>query len=385
MRYRELIVQLDVLEGSELPTTEQRRAEIEGRLRVYGAELVSFALELAGRERSTVRTLLGVSKGVPVAFLLLILVLSVYSANFVSRHIIGRLNRMMEITRKIGEGDLAPIVPVRRYRDEFTNLVVALNHMLQEVEHRHEIMVQSHKLRAVGRLTAGVAHELNNPINNIMLTAALLQEDYQSLPESERVEMITDLVEQAERSRKIVRNLLDFARESEMQLGRLEVSEIVNESIALVANQLKLSKIKVDVQIDDNLPPVDGDRQYLNQIFVNLILNAVDAMPDGGTLSVTAEAASEASFLAIKVEDTGAGIPEHIRQSIFDPFFTTKPTGKGTGLGLPVSLGIARRHGGDIRVQSSPGRGTTFTVLLPALNVPAALTREPAGPTPKPS
>ena len=369
--YRELIVQLGTIGGSDPGEAAARRAEIEATLRTHGAELVSAALELAQRERNTVRTLLRVSKGVPIAFLLCIVLLSVYSADFVSRHIIQRLNRLMELTRRIGQGDLS-IAPVRKYRDEFTNLVVALNHMIGQVEHRHQVMVQSHKLRAVGRLTAGVAHELNNPINNIMLTAAMLKEDDGTLSEAERMEMITDLEEQAERSRKIVSNLLDFAREGEIQMGRLEVREIVDESLALVANQLRLSGVKTQVDLAENLPPVNGDRQYLSQIFVNLALNAVDAMPDGGTLSVSADTETRGGFLAIDVSDSGSGIPEHILQSIFDPFFTTKSTGKGTGLGLSVSLGIARSHGGDIRVASQPGRGTTFTVLLPILNVPAA-------------
>jgi signal transduction histidine kinase len=319
-----------------------------------------------------VRTLLGVSKGVPVAFLLGILLLSVYSADFVSRHIIQRLNRLMELTKRIGDGDLS-ITPVRKYRDEFTKLVVALNHMTREVEHRHQVMVQSHKLRAVGRLTAGVAHELNNPINNIMLTAAMLKEDYHSLPDEEQLDMITELEEQAERCRRIVANLLDFAREGEMEMGRLEVRDIVAESLALVANQLKISRVKTSVDLPDNLPPVNGDRQYLSQIFVNLALNAVDAMPQGGTLRISCDTEAEGGFLAIHAADSGSGIPEHILQSIFDPFFTTKATGRGTGLGLSVSLGIARSHGGDIRVASREGEGTTFTVLLPILNVPAVL------------
>jgi two-component system NtrC family sensor kinase len=373
--YRELIVRLRSLEGPRPEDGAEQRAEIEVTLRSHGAELVSSALELAQRERNTVRTLLRVSRGVPVVFLLFILLLSVYGADFVSRHIIQRLNRLMELTRRIGQGDLS-ITPVRKYRDEFTNLVVALNHMTREVEHRHQVMVQSHKLRAVGRLTAGVAHELNNPINNIMLTAAMLKEDYTDLSDEERLEMVTELEGQAERSRKIVANLLDFAREGEMEMGRLEVEDIVSESLNLVANQLKLSRVKVSVDLPENLPPVNGDRQYLSQVFVNLALNAVDAMPDGGTLRISGDAEVEGGFLAIHVADTGSGIPEHILQSIFDPFFTTKSTGKGTGLGLSVSLGIARSHGGDIRVTSRQGEGTTFTVLLPVLNVPAPL---PAG------
>ncbi|MGD8898297.1 MAG: ATP-binding protein [Acidobacteriota bacterium] len=377
--YRELILRLPPLEALEAEDGARRRGEIEARLRTHGAELVSSALELAQRERNTVRTLLRVSKGVPVAFLLCILLLSVYSADFVSRHIIQRLNRLMELTKRIGEGDLS-ITPVRKYRDEFTNLVVALNHMTREVEHRHQVMVQSHKLRAVGRLTAGVAHELNNPINNIMLTVAMLREDYRTLADEEALEMIRDLEEQADRSRKIVANLLDFAREGEMEMGRLEVRDIVDESLALVANQLRLSRVKTSVDLPANLPPVNGDRQYLSQIFVNLALNAADAMPQGGTLRISGDTEAEGGFLAIHVSDTGSGIPEHVLQSIFDPFFTTKSTGKGTGLGLSVSLGIARSHGGDIRAASREGEGTVFTVLLPILNVPAVLPGGSAAP-----
>ncbi len=370
-RYRELVAQLQGLEAPGTADASARRSEIEATLRTHGAELVSSALELAQRERNTVRTLLQVTKGAPVAFLLLILLVSVYSADFLSRHIIRRLNRLMEVTRRIGQGDRSLIVPVRKYRDEFTNLVVALNHMMVEVEHRHQVMVQSHKLRAVGRLTAGVAHELNNPINNIMLTAAMLQEDYGALSDPERLEMIRDLQEQAERSRKIVRNLLDFAREGEVEMGRLEVRDIVAESLLLVANQLKLSRVKTVVDLPDNLPPVNGDRQYLSQVFVNLALNAVDAMPQGGVLRVHADLPDGGGFLAVHVSDTGSGIPDHVKQSIFDPFFTTKATGKGTGLGLSVSLGIVKSHGGDIRVRSRLGEGTTFSVLLPVLQVPA--------------
>jgi signal transduction histidine kinase len=208
----------------------------------------------------------------------------------------------------------------------------------------------------------------------------MLREDYRTLADEEALEMIRDLEEQADRSRKIVANLLDFAREGEMEMGRLEVRDIVDESLALVANQLRLSRVKTSVDLPANLPPVNGDRQYLSQIFVNLALNAADAMPQGGTLRISGDTEAEGGFLAIHVSDTGSGIPEHVLQSIFDPFFTTKSTGKGTGLGLSVSLGIARSHGGDIRAASREGEGTVFTVLLPILNVPAVLPGGSAAP-----
>jgi signal transduction histidine kinase len=349
------------------------RWHVENDLRECGQALVSFSEDMARRERETVHKMIRFTRVIPLGFLLCIVILSLYSAVFLTRHIIQRLARLSTACRRIGHGDLSPVLPTRKYRDEFTNVAIALNHMARELNRRQEFLVQSHKLRAVGTLTAGVAHELNNPINNIVLTAAMLQEDYDTLPDPERVEMIDDMVEQSERASKIVRNLLDFARESEMGLEQLRVQDIVADSLALASNQLKLHKVKVASDLPGNLPPINGDKQYLNQVFLNLILNATEAMPDGGSLNFTAEHRSETGFVAVHVTDTGTGIPTHILKSIFDPFFTTRPTGKGTGLGLSVSLGIIQKHGGDITVASEVGMGTTFTVLLPALNVPAPL------------
>jgi signal transduction histidine kinase len=287
------------------------------------------------------------------------------------------LNRFMADTRRIAEGDFTPIPPRRRYRDEFSEFAMALNHMLYQLAHRQELLVQAHKLKAVGTLTAGVAHELNNPINNIMLTASMLEEDYTDLSDRERLDMVKDLVEQADRSRVIVSNLLDFARESEMKTGLLQIQDLMEEVLQLTANEIKLSKVKVVRQFASNLPSFHGDRQQLNQVFLNLVLNAIDAMPTGGTLTVTTEIADEPDYIMVEIKDTGVGIPEHVLANIFDPFFTSKPPGKGTGLGLSVSLGIIQKHGGDIRVRSHPNVGTTFTVLLPVTKVPARISNGP--------
>ena len=133
----------------------------------------------------------------------------------------------------------------------------------------------------------------------------------------------------------------------------------------MAQNQIKISKIKLHVDLVENLPPVSGDRGLLVQVFLNLILNAIDALPHGGHLFVRAAEELDTGFLAIHIQDTGTGMPPHVVQSIFDPFFTTKPTGKGTGLGLAVSQSIVNRHGGDIEVSSEPGKGTRFVVRLP--------------------
>ncbi len=371
-RYAQLLDRLQSRGGDALADYP----EIEAELRQHGAAMISQALDLAEKERKSVDLMLKLFKRLPLAFLAVLLPLIIYTANFLARQMLGPLSRMLNVTERIAQGDFTPIPPARRFKDEFTNLAIALNHMMEELQRRHDLLVKSHKLRAVGTLTAGIAHELNNPLNNITLTSAMLEEDYDSLDDEERLDMIQDLAEQAERATRIVRSLLDFARESEIELELVEVGNLIDETLRLTANEIKLKKAKVTLEVDENLPPIHGDKQHLNQVFLNLILNALDAMPGGGLLEISVEKELEPGYIAVHVQDNGDGIPEHIVTNIFDPFFTTKHRGKGTGLGLSVSLGIVRKHGGDIRVESTVGKGTTFTVLLPITAVPAEFGKE---------
>ncbi len=369
-RYAALIGRLEEMDRGRAPNGSADRAAIEAELRTHGAQMVAFAMELAQKERSSVGGTFALFKRLPLLFLIVLLALVVVIANFLARQMLRPLSRLMGTAQRIADGDFTPITPARWYRDEFSNLAVALNTMMRELAHRHDVLVQSHKLRAVGTLTAGVAHELNNPINNITLTAEMLKEDYATLSDAERLDMVNDLVTQAERSQKIVRNLLDFAREGEIGTERLDLAELIRRSAGLAANQIKLSGAKIELQVPDNLPPVHGDRQSLSQVLLNLLLNALDAVGKGGTVTISAREARRDGFVEIVVTDDGKGIPPHVLPYIFDPFFTTKSRGRGTGLGLSVSLGIVRQHGGDIQVQSRPGRGAAFTVMLPAALVP---------------
>jgi signal transduction histidine kinase len=146
----------------------------------------------------------------------------------------------------------------------------------------------------------------------------------------------------------------------------LRIDAVVGDAIRLATNQIKLSGVELVRELEEDLPRVNGDRQYLSQVFVNLILNAVEAMPDGGRIAISSDVSVDTGCVAINITDTGPGMAPDVLGSIFDPFFTTKTGGRGTGLGLSVSLGIVQKHGGDIRVVSKPGEGTTFTVILPA-------------------
>lgn len=340
-------------------------------LRQSGSQLVTLADEFVTKERESVTRMIKVAKKAPVYFTIFLAVLMLAIFVTLARQLVVSFNRFMNYTKRIGEGDFSPIKQHKHYADEFDKLANAFNHMVQELDHRHEILVQSHKLRAIGTLVAGVAHELNNPLNNSMLTASILKEDYDLIDDKDKLEMIDDLIHETERSQRIVRELLDFARESETNIKALKVDEILKDSIRLVANQMKMAKVKMEVAIHEELPPIHGDEQMLKQVFVNLILNAVDALPPRGTISMSIHKDDKAGFVVVNISDDGPGIPEHIKDRIFEPFFTTKSKGKGTGLGLSVSRGIIRKLGGYITLESELGKGTTFSVGLPTTLMPS--------------
>ncbi len=359
------------------PELARARKELQARVRKQGQKIVSAALGLMSREKEALTFTLARSRQILIYSLVLLLFILMVNAYVLGSRILGSIKRFGEYARRIATGDFTPITPARRYRDEFTDLALAINSMMEEQKKREAIMIQSHKMRAVGTLTAGVAHELNNPLNNITITAHMLQEDFDSLADDEKRDMVDDVVKEANRAKKIISNLLDFARETGSQLEPLDLPRLLQETVVLASNQLKLSGIKIELQATDNLPRVHGDPQQLQQVFLNLILNAIDASPKGSKIQVLVVPADEPNCLAVKVIDYGSGIPEHILPSIFDPFFTTKGRGRGTGLGLSVSQGIVAKHGGRILVSSQEGQGTTFTVVLPVTTIPAKLEQNP--------
>ncbi len=371
--YEELLSRLQVLDETPEPSATEEYSALEAGLRDNGAMIVMEAEELVEGERQAAAAMLAISQRIPLAILLVLVGVIVYTAYLIRTQMLAPLNRMMLATQRIASGDFTPIKPVRKYHDEFSHLAVAMNTMMFQLAHRQDLLVRAHKLKAIGTLTAGIAHELNNPINNLMITASTLQEDFQDLDEEDRLDMVNDLVAESERAQRIVRNLLDFARESTIQLQPLNPQRLVEETLRLAANQIKLAKVKVRGEVDSNLPPVYGDFQQLTQVFLNIVLNALDAMPGGGTISIAIRIARSRDQIEIEFTDTGIGMPEQVVKNIFDPFFTTKSGTKGTGLGLSVSQGIIRQHGGDILVKSEPGTGTTFTVQLPVAMVPAVI------------
>ncbi len=219
----------------------------------------------------------------------------------------------------------------------------------------------SEKLASVGKLAAGVAHEINNPLGGILNCLYNLRKGVLSAARQD--EYVTSIEDGLRRVQKIVRQLLDFSQQHEPEFSPANINEVVERVLVLTEHALAAKKIGLEKELQQDLPPLMVDRHMMEQVLMNLILNAIQATKDGGTITIRTQA--QDGDCEVAVEDTGCGIPPHVLPHIFDPFFTTKGTGEGTGLGLSVSLGIVERHGGRILVESEVGKGSVFTVCLP--------------------
>ncbi|HEY3062966.1 MAG TPA: ATP-binding protein [Chloroflexota bacterium] len=255
-------------------------------------------------------------------------------------------------------------------------LYTELHERLQELERTHDQLIQSAKLAAIGELAANVAHEINNPLTAVLTNAELLADDYGA--ENTHTPELQTIREEALRARGIVRSLLDFARQTPPKLELTEPEAIVQAVIPLVHKRAAVANVEIRHSSAAGPLPILVDVNQMKQVFINLLTNAIDAMPNGGIVSVTERRQDDR--VEIVVSDTGMGIrPEH-RDRIFEPFFTTKPGVSGTGLGLSVSYGIVERHRGTITVDSTIGVGTTFTVGLPFAKAPGAASSSRQGP-----
>ena len=253
------------------------------------------------------------------------------------------------------------LIPLQNSMVMNSGSLIVLDDLTEKAELEDQLL-QAEKLSSIGLLAAGIAHEVNTPIAGISsYTQMLLKET----PESDKHKPILEKIEkQTFRAAEIVNGLLSFSRLSGSEFKALDINRLINDSLLLLAHQLQVNHITVESQFDDSLPPVYGNTGKLQQVFVNLFLNARDAMPSGGELGVST--GINESMIVVDISDTGTGISKEDLKRIFDPFFTTKTTGRGTGLGLAVSYGIIQEHGGRIFVDSDPRRGTRFRLKLPA-------------------
>ncbi len=344
-------------------TAEQNDAHL---IRQTGQKMVEDATELARINR------IFISKGVKgILFWLTFIPALIFTTGaflFFSqvKNILNRLSSLQKGTKSLAAGEFIQI-PVLEHPDEITELVTNFNGMVEALEEKQEELIQSKKMASIGTFSSGIAHEINNPLNNISLSTDTLLEEFDSMDEEESREILDDIMEQTERASKIVRNLLDFSRAQSSETQPLFIDFILHKTTDLINNELRIHKIAIEKDIADMMPEVNGDLQKLQQVFLNLIINAEQAIGDFGTITVKARATDD-GFIRTDIIDNGPGIAQENLEQIFDPFFTTKEAGKGTGLGLSIVYGIVKKHGGYIEVASTLGEGTTFSVYLPAIN-----------------
>ncbi len=340
-------------------------------LRKTGEDILTSSKDLDRVAREKVELVIRVSQIAILVFFPLFFAVGIGTLFFISTNIVKRLILLIKVVESTGKGSYPHIsIPSSggNAHDEVGVLIDRFNIMEDklaerdtEIERKNKELMQSKKLAAIGTLAAGVAHELNNPLNNIYLSAQVLAKEAGEHCSTEIKESVGDILGQTERVKRIVGELLEFARGRDPQFADVDLTGLITDSYRHLGSTRDLGNIRFSLDPDPQQIVVSADRGQMEQVFGNLFANAVDAMQGRGDLSVSLKKADEA--VIIRITDTGRGIPRESLDKIFEPFFTTKD--KGTGLGLAIVYNIIRKHGGDIAAESEPGKGTMFVIVLP--------------------
>jgi signal transduction histidine kinase len=287
--------------------------------------------------------------------------------------LVGKVTRPIDLiarrVKAIGVGNFADTLTIKS-GDELQTLSEEVEKMavlLAEKEKMEKQMLQTEKIASLGRLVAGIAHEINNPIGVMLGYSQVLLKELE--PNSRHYEDLKTMEKQALSCKKIVEDLLNFSRTEKRINIEVDIIANIKEALSLVTKHFSKRNVAIVIEASPDPPMIMGDPNKLHQLFLNLAMNAVDAMQDGGSLTIIADIINSEPERIVEVvfKDTGCGISQDDIGKIFDPFFTTKEVGKGTGLGLSVSYGIVKDHKGDIRVESKAGKGSTFYIVFPAV------------------
>ena len=333
-------------------------------VRQKGNEMVKFGQKLLHNKQQRIRnyfywTILSFILITGLFFIFIII--GLYSQ---AKSALKRIASLHDATQNVLKGSFHPIDFNNPEQDEITDLISAFNNMASELDNRQEQLIQSKKLASIGTFSSGIAHELNNPLNNISLSAETLLEEGSDFNSEEGKKIIEDILIQTDRASEVVKNLLDFSRDQKPLTQLLNMKQVLDSTRKLIANELRLNTISLEDYVPESLPYIMGDMQKLQQVFLNLFINAIHVMPEGGLIYIDADE-DTSGYIRINVTDTGTGIKSENIEEIFDPFYTTKEVGKGTGLGLSIVYGIVKKHGGYIEVKSKMKVGTTFSIFFP--------------------
>jgi two-component system NtrC family sensor kinase len=341
-------------------------------LRKTGEEILVLSKDLDKVARWKAENVIHVSQIAILIFFPLFFVVGLGMHFIITTNVVKRLMLLITVVEKTGKGSyphLAVASQNTNVKDEVGLLIDKFNDMEdqlalheEELQQKNKELMQSKKLAAIGTLASGVAHELNNPLNNIYLAAQVLAREAGGMNSTEAKEAVYDILGQSERVKRIVSELLEFARGKEPSFKEVNLRELIGDTYRHLGSSRELGNIRFTSDCDPQSITLSADEGQLEQVFTNLFANAVDAMQLQGELTVRAR--QEAGATIITVSDTGRGIPRESLDKIFEPFFTSKD--KGTGLGLAIVYNIIKKHKGDIIVESEAGKGTTFTITLPS-------------------
>lgn len=336
-------------------------------LRKIGEEILILSKDLDTATRENVDRTIRISQTALLVLFPLFLIVGFTALFVISRSAVSHLKILARAIEKTGKGDFSSL-PAPSKHDEVGMLIDAFNTMEndlierdREIARKNDELLQSRKLASIGTLASGVAHELNNPLNNIYLAAQILTKEIkdEQLPVIIK-ETITDIFSQTLRVKRIVGDLLEFSREKPPLFQKVLIKSLMQDTLNSLSTSADMAGMSVQVTAPENVE-IKADRHLMEQLFINLFTNALQAMGGKGSLNISLKHLD--GVVTIEIADTGPGIPEKDLPRIFDPFFTTKE--KGTGLGLAIVYNIVQKHYGKISVNSSEGRGTTFTIQLP--------------------
>jgi signal transduction histidine kinase len=294
------------------------------------------------------------------------IIIGIISAILLAQRIANPIKKLVEGTIKISKGDFTYKINISS-GDEIADLAEKFNEMTskllkskREIEEANKKLIQAEKLASIGRISTGIAHEIRNPLTSVKLNIQkVLSSSYLKEDEKEHLEIAQEGINQID---KIVKDILDFARVTKLNLDEFSLPNIIEESIKLVSNDLKGKEIIIEKKFEPDLPLIVVDADKLRQVFINLLLNSIEAIDRKGKIIITAGLLNT-KFIKIRISDNGCGIPVEILPDIFEPFFTTKSS--GTGLGLANAKKIIEQHHGSIQVYSEKGKGTTFEIIIP--------------------
>ena len=343
--------------------TGPKNAEMEETVREAGQDLRGYSHNATYIERKKVNEIIARSENVLLISFCLVLIAAIGISHLILRTILKSMKKIEEVADSISQGNFGG-VKTSHNSDELGSVMRALSSMSQELEKREEIIVQSKKLESLGILTAGVAHELGNPLNNIAMIAQGYMEIAHVLTKEDCFDYMKRVHEETERIEHIVQDLLSFSRTKKTDFKPADINAVITKSLRLVRNMLRVSNIETRVDLEPDLPRVVMDENKILEVLINLMTNGIQAMSPGGMLSISTRISDARDAVVIVVKDTGKGISSEFLPHIFDPFFSTKGM-DGTGLGLSVSYGIIKNHKGTMTVDSTVNVGTSITVRLP--------------------